>query len=424
MIHDIQIKGFRGIKSGSIKGFRDFNVLVGPNNSGKSAVIETLYLAGAAGRQAGLVIQKNGQENKISAYTVSILAKDFLREDPFLKVLGRHSYPDRTIDTNRLDQGSIRVQLRERSSPLAVFDLDAGHDRFFESREENVALFCLGSFPDQNEYQDRKQDYCELAGRIMGESISSLSGEQVVFSWHPDLTYFGKGHASWAISGHASDSPHTLFFDSAVAQRHISSMFYQHMLAVIPGWTQRIANHFGAIFDLDPTTFTVQFVPVQNGEHWVQGWIASKERPALPIDTFGDGARACFKLLAPLVALAEAATPEKPGLFLWEEPESFQNPSTLGRLLTQVVDIVRDKPVQIFCATHSLEVVAHLTHMLQKEKIAADDLRLFRLNLSEGELTSSWFDRDNLVVWLESGLDPRVWDKFLLPIQFSLREGD
>ena len=43
MIESIHIKNFRGIQDGKIDRFSKINLLVGPNNSGKSAVLETIY---------------------------------------------------------------------------------------------------------------------------------------------------------------------------------------------------------------------------------------------------------------------------------------------------------------------------------------------------------------------------------------------
>jgi hypothetical protein len=109
-------------------------------------------------------------------------------------------------------------------------------------------------------------------------------------------------------------------------------------------------------------------------------------------------------------------------LFLWEEPELFQNPQTLSRLLAEVADLLRDKPVQLFIATQSLEVIATFTALAQAGKIEPDELRAFRLNLKEGQLTSSWFSADNLRAWTEMGLDPRVWGDFQSPLQCAFRK--
>lgn len=152
----------------------------------------------------------------------------------------------------------------------------------------------------------------------------------------------------------------------------------------------------------------------------IQGWIAPEASTAVPIDAWGDGARAAFKLLTPLIALAHLATPTAPGLLLWEEPELFQNPQTLGKLLREVADIVRGKPIQIFMVSHSLEVIAHLTQMLQEEALSPDETIAFLLNLHQGQLQSTWFESANLLAWLETGLDPRVWGEFVPPVQFRL----
>lgn len=43
----LRISHFRGIQQGELRGFQKLNLLMGPNNSGKSAVLEALYLLGS-----------------------------------------------------------------------------------------------------------------------------------------------------------------------------------------------------------------------------------------------------------------------------------------------------------------------------------------------------------------------------------------
>ena len=70
----------------------------------------------------------------------------------------------------------------------------------------------------------------------------------------------------------------------------------------------------------------------------------------------------------------------------------------------EVVALVKDKPIQLFIATHSLEVIANFTALIQEGKIEREDLMAFRVGLQEGKLSSSWFNADNLTAWLEEGL--------------------
>jgi predicted ATPase len=181
--------------------------------------------------------------------------------------------------------------------------------------------------------------------------------------------------------------------------------FFRQMIKTVPGWSQQIAKHFSQVFGIDKP-FNVQFFPKDQKQKWAQGWIAPEDQVAFTIDSYGDGARSTFKALTPLLALAELAKKDAPGLFIREEPELFQNPQSLGCLLKEVADLMNDKPMQLFIATHSLEVVAHFTALVQQGKIEHDDLMAFRLGLRDGKLSSSWFNADNLTAWLEEGLAP------------------
>ena len=48
MLEAVDIEGFRGIARGTIAGLSRLNLLVGPNNSGKSTCLEALLLGSAS----------------------------------------------------------------------------------------------------------------------------------------------------------------------------------------------------------------------------------------------------------------------------------------------------------------------------------------------------------------------------------------
>lgn len=211
-----------------------------------------------------------------------------------------------------------------------------------------------------------------------------------------------------------------LFFDVGMLQEHLPLAFYQELPGTIPGWADRIARHFGAIFDIRAPL--ALFIPPSAESQWVQGHIGPRDGLAMRVDSYGDGARLAFKVLVPLVSLAALTGRDEPGLFLWEEPELFQHPQSLERLLKEVAVIVKERPIQVFISTQSWEVVGYLTRMLQKNQVEADEIIAFRLALDEGVLRSSWFDSDNLIAWLSDRLDLRVWEPLALPFEYGLRE--
>ncbi len=406
MINRITIKGFRGIQSGSIENFRQFNVFVGANNAGKSAVIEALYLASTVNQEVGLIRE---EESGSLSNSVLIAQQDLLGNNPFKVVAGKHGDLGDLLNLSRSGDAFLIINVADRTAALQRFELDLSKVKF---STDSAALFAVNSAPENQ----------DLA-KILWEDVESLAEPyRTVFCWYPELTYYAKGSATWTIEGQPPAAQHTFFCDTSMVQSYVPIAFYRRNMNEISGWADRIAMHFAAIFELDPNSFTVQFVPIAGSPDKMQGWIARKDKPALSIDAFGDGARAAFKLLAPLIVMAELATPEAPGLLLWEEPESFQNPKTLGRLLAEVVNIIRDKPIQVFIATHNLEFVAYVTQMLQSNDLKPEETILFHMSLANGQLKSSWFDRNTLITWLDSGIDPRAWKDFVPPLQFHLQE--
>ena len=426
MIESIRIRDFRGIQSGAIDRLRQLNILVGPNNSGKSTVLEALYLAATASRPATCTVRYRHSDQPGRETTCDVLASapDLLGDHPMKRLWARHNYVGLPPGLSEWSQGFVQVSLRDQGLPFAALDLYAGERGFSQGEEQVTALLGIGPLPQAETRKQRppSPDAVGLfATELLGSDAEPLADSRVVFCWQPELSYYYRGSSAWLLQGAPAVAEHTLFFDADAMQRHIPLGFYQRMLGRVPGWTQRIAQAFGRVFKID-RPFGVQFVPTGTDGQLVQGWIAPEDRPAIPIDAFGDGARSAFKLLTYLTALTTIAGSDAPGLLLWEEPELYQHPQTLALLLQEVANLVRGKPVQVFISTHSLEVLAQVTTMLQSEQLGAEDVLLFRLDLRDGRLNSSWFNRDNLVTWLESGWDPRTWQEFVSPVQFRLRQ--
>lgn len=410
MIESIQIKNFRGIGEGEIEGFRKFNLLVGPNNSGKSAVLEALYLANTADRMSRVT-----DEVMQTKHDVKTTDSDFIGYQPILRVLERHSQDLASVRAT--DVKGAKVQIAESTAPLRNINIGflPVSKRQLPNQEDVIALFSLKN------NQDDSSDSHMLAFRLTEDVIHLRDGESLVYCWIPSLVRFGGSHATWIVNGGIAQSGLTLFCDVQTMLKHLPMDFFRRTIQTVPGWTQKIAKRFGEVFNFK-NAFNVQFFPIDQEQQYVQGWIAPADQVALTIDNYGDGSRNVFKLLTPLLALSESVREDAPGLFLWDEAELFQNPQSLGRLLAEIADLLKGKPVQVFIATHSLEVLAQFTALTQAGKIKTEELRAFRLDLKEGQLKSSWFSADNLQAWAEMGRDPRVWGDFQSPLLCSFRQ--
>ena len=72
MIQRLEINGFRGITHGVLEGLPPLTVLVGPNNSGKSTVLESLLLVspGASGETVKEIVERRGEIGSLSIETM------------------------------------------------------------------------------------------------------------------------------------------------------------------------------------------------------------------------------------------------------------------------------------------------------------------------------------------------------------------
>ncbi len=412
MIESIQIKNFRGIREGQIEGFRKFNLLVGPNNSGKSAVLEMLYLANTTDRMAQI-----SDKVTSSSHGVNTSDSDLLGHQPILRTLERHSQDIAAVRAT--DFKGAKVQVVEAAAALPNFNISflPVSKRHLPNQEDVIALFGLETSQNVSTQNDDSILVFQLA-----KGLGLAGGARLYYCWLPSLVRYGGSHSTWSVSGGIPQSEHTLLCDVQTMLEHLPMDFFRRTIQTVPGWTQKIAKHFSTIFGIEKP-FNVQFFPVDQDQQFVQGWIAPSDQVALTIDNYGDGARHAFKVLTPLLALRELVREDAPGLFLWEEPELFQNPQTLARLLTEVAVLLKDKPIQVFIATHSLEAVANFVELVREGQLAEAELATICLNLQEGSLRSFAFDATEVQQWTEMGLDPRVPNgKVDSPLLYQFRE--
>ena len=414
MIEGIEhIRDFRGIKTGSIEQFKKFNLLVGPNNSGKSAILEAIYLTSTASHKATL---HETIQNSLNYCWAKISELDFLGEYPVQRVLKRHNYHINSFNE------SLTVDLNSVSVPLQHFRLEISSG-FNTNFSDQVGLFSFE--PTQKpQHSGQIEIINKLAYLILQAApkpVISFTSKQVIYSWIPDLSYNNVGTSAWVIKGKTASSQSSLFYDVSNMTSHFPLSFFQKMVMTIPGWTQKIAESFGRVLGINKA-FNVQFLPVSS-QSFLQAWIAPADQTAITIDSYGDGARNAFKVLTPLLALVHKVDETNPGIFIWEEPGLFQNPQTLGLLLKEIATLVKNKPIQIFIATHSMEVVAYFLQLVEDGLIGKDELATIRMNLVDGKLSTSEFNYSEVEDWIEMRLDVRTPSgRIESPLIYSLKQ--
>ncbi len=460
------IHRFRGIREGQVEDLQQINLLIGPNNSGKTAILEMLYLSGVSGRKVEIVgesfefksakgekdqdqekhdftdntqyeKQTNSKEQStIFAPTVS-LKRDFLHYAPLPRLRLRHEYEPSSLAGYRVTLGNGNLQ----------FEIQRVSDRFpskyFQIFPERPA-YSLIDFDDEDEYlvgyfslyqPERfpiKPPESLTKTKLKGNTRWTFIWDSLWVHRHgpfekeqdekgntvlAEANFFG----IWVEEGTLPDPNLVLFIDFHTATEPFVATFAQETWEKVPGWEERIAESIGRVFpELGGCRVSIR--PGPQGKVWT-GYVQEKGKYPVEIAQYGDGARHAFKVLATLIALSESVSETHPGLFLWEDSELFMHPATLSRLLREVLDITKDKPVQMFLSSQSIETTALLTSHVEELNLQAH-YRVFRLDLQDGKLYVAKYRFENVISWLNAGMDLRFWDAVELPISYRYKASE
>jgi len=94
MIKRLVIHRFRGIREGVLENLGKVNLLVGPNDSGKTAILELIYLVGVSQRPCGLILEDG------TAFAAMIPERhDFLGLAPLSRLRRRYGHRERWEDS-------------------------------------------------------------------------------------------------------------------------------------------------------------------------------------------------------------------------------------------------------------------------------------------------------------------------------------
>ncbi|MDW7991307.1 MAG: AAA family ATPase [Anaerolineae bacterium] len=420
MIRRIVIHRFRGIREGVLDDVGKINVLIGPNNSGKSALLELLYLGGTCGRPVTLHLEdlEGGIWNAVTS-----LPQDFLGYKPLSRIRLRHGETAEWAQAPAYitPQGGLGVELEQvpAGHPLRRFRLSTLPEKpgekskkFAQKDVGRIAIF--GLLPQE----EAERPYRKGITPSLFEEKQVTPGEsQWYYLWDPAFVYRYEQQdplsqfAVWALEGRVPDARKVFFVDFHTVSEHLTRSFVLWALQNVQEWYRKIYEHLSRAFpDLPEGSISTEVFPGRPG--WHAGYFHPKDRVSLMIDHFGDGIRHAFTVLTGLVALAETVDENHPGLFLWEDPELFMHPASLDRLLREIFEIVARKPVQVFITTQSIEVLAWIVEFLESSLpgISPEDVRTIYVNLKNGLLHARVFRGTQIGGWMEFIGDPRLID--------------
>ena len=350
MITKLKLENFKGIKKGEIE-LAPLTILLGPNNAGKTTILEALFLAPNPLRLTPYMMEKNMMGRRmLRALEVVREIHKTLKYEGFLFLLNYY-ISDHAEITCWSKNSTHRILFFRREMDLLVeTDAKVSHITDAERRFYILAElpYSLLSPNGHNIYYDKP---------IIEDSIM----------FHPRLYKLG----IWYIH-------------------------YNWIPIVNAGTCRKVAKEVSHFSTEKYGDLTLE--PFIRGE--VELNMYTKERCRIRVGDIGDGIQS-------LVVYKILIEDRSPPIILWDDIESHFNPRILMHVADWFSDLVSQNGKQVIISTHSLEAAELLSS-------ANDDARIILVKLEEGILKSRVISPDELRELRKLGVDIRMAEGMLL----------
>jgi len=373
MFSSVHIQGYRAFKDFEMADLGRVNLLVGTNNSGKTSVLEALYLLASCGDPS----------------SITTLLSRRCEQGPSDESYSRHRRQE--FDISHLFTGhdlsrksilslSARSQVLERSVTFSIAIPSPREQAILKATGDNIgrhglALRLIGTpappvplvaLSDSLRMISDSIDLppvSELLGRSQSAKMScqfitteSFSGQELVRLWDKIALTTNQDLVLQALQ----------FLDPQI---------------------EGIAPQISALSSGNSTRggFVLK--------------LKGRENP-LPIGSMGDGV---WRLLAMAIAIAHC----KGGILLVDEIDSGLHHTVLSNMWKLICSASKELNVQVFTTTHSADCIQALATVCGDEEHHDDGIRIHRIEPSKGK--SITFDEDEIIAAADSRMELRGW---------------
>lgn len=382
LVEWLEIENFRGIRQAQLP-FSALTVLVGLNGSGKTTILEALYLASAY--PVGTSVRRIQSEEH-----------DPAGRSPILYVLQRHAYKG-------AKQRAPDAEISRRSDPAGSWKADEGRENQRSQPEGSSGE--AGDSPQDREWvihtaELRIRDPRWLIYAGQDQACIRIRSPATTLS----LEDWDKSRQAVLIDPFAGvDLEEGIWFPRDPVDPSLS----REPIALIRGRDEWVVEGLRKVYPDLPIRRLAGGPGGGERPHTV--WAVIGDQP-IAIENLGDGIQAAFRALS-LLALMET------GLFLWDEPEDHQHPDALVRLVDVLVDTLRQRPgLQAVIATQSREVLDAVRKIASRDETKgqwlqqAFTLLFLILNVEDGRLYAERFNFEEFMTFEELDVDLRkLW---------------
>jgi len=366
MLTRVDIANYRGFKSYRMEGLAQVNLIVGKNNSGKTALVEAIHFATTGGDP-------------------TILTETAIRRG---EVIETEDSPRTLADVTHFFHG-------HQIGPGSVFSIaaDNGYSQLF------VRLVDMPQdpelFPTDGEGFDGRA--------VMGLQIEGGTGygsrvSDIGLSERGGLIFDRRARFGIGASLPQTAAPTTVFLPTeSVSGAKVTQLWRN---ALLDASNPQVVS---AVQLVESEITEILYVPSESGPRSTSSFrnffVKTKAHPKpIPLGSFGDGSR---RLMILAVALARTAH----GTLLVDEIDTGLHYSVMADMWKLVIKKALASNVQVFATTHSWDCIEGLSTLCQRDPELVNRVSIHKVD--RALQNSVAFSGESLVRMLRSDIDPR-----------------
>ncbi|MBL7117645.1 MAG: AAA family ATPase [Candidatus Syntrophoarchaeum sp.] len=349
MITKLRITNFRGIKEGEIE-LAPLTILLGGNNSGKTTILEALFLAPNPFRTVPYVI---GDSNTAAEVIHSM--HETLSSEGYAFLL--YNYTANQVELGCKVDGDDYVLLFTKNAPYIFASTN---------KQKTGELYPV-----------------------------TIDGEKVE-TWRIGNMDLSERHISMEVNVEELPIDNTLLISSKLVKMGYEYLERNWASIINLGICKKVAEDVSGLVYDNYRDITIE--PFLGGKLAIYGFLEDGRR--IRLGDLGEGVQS-YIIARILYEL------EKPKVLLWDDIETHLNPRMLLSIAEWFFDIVENGNQVVF-TTHSLEAARTIAGLNEEKTV------IYLTSLEKSNLKAEGLMLKDMEEYLDAGIDVRVAEPFLL----------
>lgn len=359
MIQRCKVKNFKSLKNSEIKNFKRINLLGGKNNTGKTTLMEALFL----------FHDRLNPECFIRLHS--------WRGVQAIKMESAELFGPLFHDYNTERKIEIEVEYNNRSTQNLTINL-------IEDLKKQISLSNINLNNRDNTTKTLNNEHLEMKLKYSG----SVNKKQEVITH----TFEGENN----LNVNATDvSPRNITQAVFLVAKNISN---ENENAIRYGELVK-RNEENEIIEflkvIEPRLKSINAIHLNDNTSMIYGDIGLKKK--VPLNYMGDGITRIFSILLAIISLPN-------GILFIDEIENGIHHSVMNQVWEMIDNASKKYNCQIIATTHSYECLASLVEGTAK---SANDINYIRLERRENDIVNKEYDYEMLQVAIEQGWEVR-----------------